>query len=221
MLSGQAALPGFKRSWNGLTLDESFLISSNVHACQRNAQPHECIVIPHSVLVRSRQIPGSVLPVLSPVLFAVKGPFQPCRAVYQSSSDPPDGIGISFALDIIKRYHQLMLIIHETATSFTAACLLDDESIHDGLVPLCLELQSLAAAPSVIRLDPTPGFSSLSNEATLRQYGFVVKVSPAKNLKNAVPNSEMSYSASVLKVVRIHNRELSARQMWLNGDQFS
>lgn len=52
----------------------------------------------------------------------------------------------------------------------------DCQSICCCLVWLWFGLEPLAAAPSVMRLDPTPGFASLSNDATLRQYGFVVYV---------------------------------------------
>ena len=48
----------------------------------------------------------------------------PPSLVEQSTSDPPDGIGISFSMDIIKHYRQLILVFNETATSFTTACLL-------------------------------------------------------------------------------------------------
>ena len=64
----------------------------------------------------------------------------PSSLVEQSTSDPPDGLGISFAADVIKRYRQLVLVVRETSTSFTAACLLDDErrdSIRSGLLRLC------------------------------------------------------------------------------------
>jgi len=102
----------------------------------------------------------------------------------QSTSDLPEGVSISFAADVMKRYHQLILVVHETSTSYTAACLLDDErreSICAVVLRLCLELRPLADPLAVIRVDPAPGFSSLSNNATLRQYGFAVEVGHVKN----------------------------------------
>ena len=65
----------------------------------------------------------------------------------QSTSDPPEGVGISFVADVMKRYRQLILVVRETSTFYTAACLLDDErreSIRAGLLRLCLELRPLA-----------------------------------------------------------------------------
>jgi len=102
----------------------------------------------------------------------------------QSTSDLPEGVSISFTADVMKHYHQLILVVHETSTFYTAACLLDDErpeSICAGLLRLCLELRPLAGPLAVIGVDPAPGFLSLSNNATLRQYGFAVEVGRVKN----------------------------------------
>ncbi|KAL9979400.1 hypothetical protein ACROYT_G017059 [Oculina patagonica] len=118
----------------------------------------------------------------------------PSRLVEKSTFDPPDGIGISLAADIIKRYRQL--VVRETATSFTAVCLLDDErneSIRSGLLRLCLELRPLAAPP---------GFTSLSNDATLQQYGFVVEVGRDKN-PNKNPIAEKCVAELSDEILRI------------------
>ena len=170
----------------------------------------------------------------------------PSALVEQSTSDPPEGVGISFAADVIKRYRQLILVVRETSTSYTAACLLDDErreSIYAGLLWLCLELRPLAGPPAVIRVDPAPGFSSLSNDATLCQYGFAVEVGRVKNPnKNPVaekcvaelgdellrvcpeggPISPLSLAvASANLNTRIRSRGLSSREMWFQRDQFN
>ena len=71
----------------------------------------------------------------------------PSALMEQSTSDPPEGVGISFAADVMKRYRQLILVVRETSISHAAACLLDDErreSIRAGLLRLCLELRPLA-----------------------------------------------------------------------------
>ena len=60
----------------------------------------------------------------------------PSSLVEQSTSDPPEALGISFATDVIKRCRQLVVIVCEASTSFTASCLLNDErreSLHSGL----------------------------------------------------------------------------------------
>ena len=148
----------------------------------------------------------------------------------------------------MKRYRQLILVVRETSTSYTAACLLDyepRESIRAGLLRLCLERRLLACPPPppVIRVDPAPGFWSLSNDATLRQYGFAVEVGRVKNPnKNPVaekcvaelgdelfrispeggPISLLSLAvASATLNTRIRNRGLSSREMWFQRDQFT
>ena len=170
----------------------------------------------------------------------------PSSLVEQSTSDPPDGFGISFPADVIKRYRQLVIVVHETSTSFTAACLLDDEccaSIRSSLLQLCLELHPLPGPPSIIMVDPAPGFASLSGDEILRQYGFAVEVGRVKNPnKNPVAEkcvaelgdellrvcpegtsiSSLSLAVATANLnTHIHNRGLSAREMWLQCDQFT
>ena len=170
----------------------------------------------------------------------------PSSLIEQSTSDPPDGFGISFAADIIKRYRQLVLVVRETSTSFTAACLLDNErreSIRSGLLRLCLELRPLSGPLSVIRVDPAPGFVSLGDDEILKQYGFAVEVGRIKNPnKNPVAEkcvaelgdellrvcpeggtiSPLSLAVATANLnTRIRNRGLSAREMWLQRDQFT
>lgn len=117
------------------------------------AQRRECIAIPRSVLdgflsalyVKLNHLSCHQLKVVTPRYFfaldldkSLDRCSQCCHLcsslrkvhsilVDDSNFDPPDGLGISFAADIIKRYHQLILVVRETTTSFSAACLLDDE----------------------------------------------------------------------------------------------
>ena len=57
----------------------------------------------------------------------------------QSTSTPPNSIGVSFAADVIKRQQQLILLIRETVTSYTFTCLVKSEehdTLRDGLITL-------------------------------------------------------------------------------------
>ena len=108
----------------------------------------------------------------------------PSSLVEQSTSDPPDGFNIFIAADVIKQYSQLILVVRETSTSFTTACLVDDErrdSTRYGLLRLCLKLRPLPGPSSVIRVDSAPGFASLRGEEILRQNGFAVEIGRVKN----------------------------------------
>ena len=47
----------------------------------------------------------------------------PDKLIEQTSEDPPESIGISFAADVLKRSRQLIFVVYETVTSSTATCL--------------------------------------------------------------------------------------------------
>ena len=67
----------------------------------------------------------------------------PTMTVPQSTSDPPEVVGISYAADIIKRERQLILVLRDCVTSYTACCFVTDErrdTIRDSLINLLLEL---------------------------------------------------------------------------------
>ncbi len=83
----------------------------------------------------------------------------PTMTVPQSTSDPPEVVGISYAGDIIKRERQLILVLRECVTSYTACCFVADErrdTMRDSLINLCIGLRPLDGPPAVIRTDPAP-----------------------------------------------------------------
>ena len=85
----------------------------------------------------------------------------PSSLVKQSSDDPPEVVGVSFAADVIKRYRQLILVLRECTTSFTASCLVHDEkhdTLRDALTQLIVGLHQLEGPRAIIRVDPSPGF---------------------------------------------------------------
>ena len=51
----------------------------------------------------------------------------PDSLIKQTSEDPTETIGLSFAADILKRERQLVLILRETVTSYTKASIVHDE----------------------------------------------------------------------------------------------
>ena len=105
-------------------------------------------------------------------------------------SDPPEVVGISYAADIIKRDLQLILVLRECVTSYTACCFVTDErrdTIRDSLVNLCIGLRPLDGPPAVIRTDPAPGFAALANDALLAKYRLTIELGRVKNVnKNPV-----------------------------------
>ena len=70
----------------------------------------------------------------------------PHTTIPQSRSNHPEVVGISYAADVIKREKQLILVLRECVTSYTASCLIDDErrdTLRDSLVKLCIGLRPL------------------------------------------------------------------------------
>ena len=170
----------------------------------------------------------------------------PHHTVEQSTTDPPEKVGVAFAADVIKRNRQLILVLRECVTSFTSSTLIDDErhqTLRDALIRLCIELRPLDGPPAVIRSDPAPGFNALTNDELLRQHRITLEIGRTKNInknpvaEKAVQELEMellrqdplngtvtplSLSAATATLnSRIRSRGLSAREMWTQRDQFS
>ena len=170
----------------------------------------------------------------------------PLARIEQSSCDPPDAVGISFAADVLKRSRQLILVLRESVTSYTSTMVIEDERHHtlrDALVRLCIQLRPLDGPPAVIRTDPAPGFKSLVNDQLLQHHRIVLELGNPKNPnKNPVAEkavqeleiellrqdpiggavSEVTLAVATANLnSRIRSRGLSSREMWYQRDQFS
>ncbi|VDI46836.1 Hypothetical predicted protein [Mytilus galloprovincialis] len=170
----------------------------------------------------------------------------PHKLNVQSTGDPPETIGSAFAADVMKRERQLILVVREYVTSYTAARLITDErqeTLRESLLCLCVELCPLDGPFAVVRTDPAPGFQALVNDELLRRHRITIEVGRFKNKnKNPVadkaiqeledeilrqdPNtrciSPLSLTLAIARLnSRIRNRGLSAREMWTQRDQFS
>ena len=119
----------------------------------------------------------------------------PSSFVSQSSDDLPEVVGISFAADVIKRCHQLILLLRECSTTYTRSCLILDEKhdfLRDALTRLIVDLHPLNGPRAVIRVDPAPSFVSLHNHDGLKHLNVSLEIGrtrtqslkkPYKNLK--------------------------------------
>ena len=170
----------------------------------------------------------------------------PQIVVPQSSSCPPEAIGTSFAADVIKGNKQLIFVLREVVTSFTASCLLQNEqhqSLRDALLQLCISLKPLDGPPVVVRVDPAPGFQSIWDDELLGRHGIQIELGSAKNPnKNPVaekavqeleaellclnpsggPTNPVQLAvATALLNTRIRGGGLSSREMWTQRDQFT
>ena len=108
----------------------------------------------------------------------------PSSLVKQSSDDPPEVEGVSFAADVIKRHRQLILVFRECTTSFTASCLVHDEkhdTLRDALTQLIVGLHPIDGRRPIIRVDPSPSFHSMANNDSLNHLNVTVEVGRVKN----------------------------------------
>ncbi|KAI0235047.1 hypothetical protein LSAT2_014535 [Lamellibrachia satsuma] len=147
---------------------------------------------------------------------------------------------------VIKREKQLILVLRECVTSYTASCLIDDErrdTLRDSLVKLCIGLRPLDGPPAVIRTDPAPGFAALVKDVLLSTYRLTIELGRVKNVnKNPVAEKavrelehellhQQPIGGAVTQLVlsiatanlntRIRNRGFSARELWIQRDQFT
>ena len=102
----------------------------------------------------------------------------------QSTSLPPDAVGVSFAADVIKPSRQLVLVLRECVTSFTVTTLLEDERHHalrDAIIRLCAQLSPLDGPPAVVRTDLASGFKALAEDQQLKHHRITIEVGNAKN----------------------------------------
>ena len=50
-----------------------------------------------------------------------------CMLVEQSTCHPPEAVGVNFVADVIRCQRQFILVLRESVTSFTCACIVDSE----------------------------------------------------------------------------------------------
>jgi hypothetical protein len=170
----------------------------------------------------------------------------PNIVIPQSTSTPPDGIGISFAADILRRDRQFVLVLRECVTSFTTSCIVSSEKhddLRDAIICLCCEMVPLDGPLAVIRVDPAPGFQALVDDPLLLKYHIQLEVGRIKNINHnpvaerAVQELETelirqisrtdALSPRTLSIAtarlnsRIRNNGISSREMWFQRDQYS
>jgi len=163
-----------------------------------------------------------------------------------TTSDPPPTVGVSFASDVIRRFRQKILLVRETVTSYTSACIIDGEDhteLRNGLIRLCIGLRPLDGPPAIIRTDPAPGFNKLIDDPVLTDQRLSIEIGRVKNNnKNPVAEkaiqeledellkldrdsksvNESSLSIAVANLnSRVRASGLSSREMLTQRDQFT
>jgi hypothetical protein len=134
----------------------------------------------------------------------------------QTTCPPPEVVGIYFATDVLKRNKQLILVLRKTVSSYTIACIIENEK-HDtlrvSLLKLILGLHPLDGPSAIIRCDAAPGFVALREDEKLKSLGIVLEIGCAKNVnKNPVAERanlefEKNYFVMIPLVVQFRNKD--------------
>ena len=166
--------------------------------------------------------------------------FQP-----QTTESPPTSIYGSFAADVMKRCRQLVLVLRESVSSYTASTFIPSErqeDLREGLIVLFSSL-GLIDVNAQVRVDPAPGFVALANDSVLSRHGIPLVIGHAKN-KNKNPIAERAIQelgSEILKQSpeggpiskitlaqvtarlnsRIRHSGLSAFEVWTQRDRFT
>ena len=164
----------------------------------------------------------------------------------QSTSDPPAGVCIQFAADVIRREKQFIFVLRDVVTSYTWSLLIDNEqakSLREALLKLCIPNRPIDGPQSVVRVDPAPGFIALKEDKDLNCHGIILDIGRVKNInKNPVAEraveelenellkqepkggsvSDITLAIATARLnARIRSRGMSAREMLFQRDQFT
>jgi hypothetical protein len=167
-------------------------------------------------------------------------------AYMQSTSEPPEALGLAFAADVMRRHKQYILVVRESITAYTCAVLLPDEkqaSLREAILCMCLPMVPHDGPPAVIRTDGAPGFTSLVKDAVLREHNICLEIgrptNPNKNpvaeraiqeleaeLRRTTERGERLSSVTLAIAVaklnsRLRTTGLSAHELWYKRDQYT
>ena len=86
----------------------------------------------------------------------------------QTTSSPFDCVGVSFSLDVLRRYKQCVVVLWETVTSYTFTMMVKrqtNEELSDAILQLCTDIKNLGDFGTHIRVNPAPSLvSAMSTE---------------------------------------------------------
>jgi hypothetical protein len=167
-------------------------------------------------------------------------------SLLMSSEEPPSTIGTSFALDIMRRYRQYVLVLRETVSSYTLTTFVNNEkhdTLRDAIIALCSEVTLHGDCLAHIRVDPGPGLVALKNDPLLKARSIQLIIGNPKNV-NKNPVAERAIEELGLEILRvcpegvtlspvtlalatasmntrIRGHGLSAREVWTQRDQIT
>ena len=170
----------------------------------------------------------------------------PAELHVQSGTTSPSHPLSSFAIDVLRRHKQFILILRDTFSSFTVSQFIESERhdhIREGIIMLISNLRPSIHSPVTIRVDTAPGLQSLKNDIILGKLNIHLDFGRIKN-QNKNPVAEKCVrelgneilqlnpdggpiTPSVLSIatsnlnMRVRNRGLSAWEVIHQRDQFN
>ena len=171
----------------------------------------------------------------------------PTQFKNQSSTVPVDeAVGKRYAVDVVKRQRQLILLMKEYVSSYSDACFIQSEtaaSLQDGIIRLMSRFRSPSGPPVIVRVDPGKGFESIAAKKSLSKSNVTLEVGAPKNVnKNPVAEKSVSeFHAEIARLIpsggpidevtlslaignmnsRIRHGGLSATEVWHQRDMFT
>ena len=171
---------------------------------------------------------------------------KPHYSIEQTTSDPPEAVGISYAADLMQRDRQHILVLREAVTSYTWAILVSDEksdTLRNAILQIGVNVVPRDGPPAIIRTDNAPAFQSMNNDSTLKKHNIHLELGRTKNpnknpiaeraiqeleqeLIRTIPRGERVHATSLAIATaqlnsRIRHSGLSSREIWLQRDQFT
>ena len=123
----------------------------------------------------------------------------------QTTSVPAKTIGVKFAIDIIKREGQLIMLIREDISSYSDAMLIHNEkaeTLRDAIIILMSKFRSPMSPQAILRTDPALGFRSLLNDPHLQKQNLHIELGEPKNI-NKNPVAEKAIEEFHCELVRL------------------
>ena len=170
----------------------------------------------------------------------------PKYLVEQTTSAPPESVGINFATDVLHQACQFILVLCKTVTSSMTAMIINNEhheTLREGLLCLLLSIQPINGPPITIRSYPTSRFQTLVNDDILKCHHITLDIGCHKNI-NKNPVAECAIQelkgeiicldparnpVNQLQLVTTVNRlnsqfqlqGLSSYELWIQREQFT
>ena len=161
-----------------------------------------------------------------------------------SSNSVPQTVGLEFAVDVVRRSSQKILLTRDIFSSFTTSLLIPDETgatLREIIIQTTLALTQPLGV--IICVDDAPGFLTLKSDQVLQQLGMTLdfgrcvnknKNSNAdkavqefeKELKCLIPDGSPALASTIALAVaylnsRIRFNGISSKQMLFKRDQFN